>query len=251
MRKYYQIAFWITMFGVLTLSFGRSYGGYAQSFYFVTFLFPVILGTSVFFNSFLIPKYLLRKKYFRFILYTIYTLIFSVYFEILVLTLSLVVFANYRYDQLNPKTTDIVFLTVIMYFLVLVNTIILLLQEYFRGQDKTNALEAENDKVNKGHLTVKSERKSMNIDYRKIVYIESVGNYVKINHNSGKPIMTRERISAIEERLPNSFVRIHRSIIVNVNQITSFSREWVSINDLELPISRKYKDAALNRLYAI
>jgi len=251
MRKYYQIAFWITMFGVLTLSFGRSYGGYTQSFYFVTFLFPVILGTSVFFNSFLIPKYLLRKRYFRFIQYSIYTLIFSVYFEILVLTLSLVVFANYRYDQMNPKTTDILFLTVIMYFLVMLNTIVLLLQEYFRGQDKATALEAEKDKMNIGHLTVKSERKNIHIDYRKIVYIESVGNYVRINQDSGKPIMTRERISAIDERLPNSFLRIHRSIVVNVNRITSFSREGVKINDLELPVSRKYKEAVLNRLNAI
>lgn len=194
-------------------------------------------------------KVLARKKYFRFIQYSIYTLIFSVYFEILVLTLSLVVFVNYRYDQLNPKTTDIIFLTVIMYFLVLVNTIVLLLQEYFRGQDRTNALETENDKIKRGNLTVKSERKSINIDYGTIVFIESVGNYVKINHDSGKPIITKERISAIEEKLPNSFLRIHRSIVVNVNKITSFkfNREWININDLELPISRKYKEKALNR----
>ena len=164
MGKFYQIAFWSAMFVLLTILFGRSYGGYAHAFFFVTFLFPVILGTSIFFNSFLIPKYLLKKNYFRFIQYSIYTLIFSVYFEILVLTLSLIVFANYRYDQLNPKTTDIVFLTVIMFFLVLVNTTVLLLQEYFRGEDKTSALEAAHDKIMKGHLTVKSERKNINID---------------------------------------------------------------------------------------
>ena len=251
MRKYYQIAFWITTFVVLTLSFGRSYGGYEQSFFFVTFLFPVILGTSIFFNSFLIPKYLLRKKSFKFIQYSIYTLIFSVYFEILVLTLSLVVFANYRYDQLNPKTTDIVFLTVIMYFLVFVNTIVLLLQEYFKGQDRSKVLEAEHEKITRGHLSVKSERKRINIDYGSIVYIESVGNYVRINHKTGKPVMTKERISVLEEKLPDSFLRIHRSIVVNVNQVTSFNRELININDLELPISRKYKEAVRNRLNSL
>ena len=251
MRKFYHIAFWTTMFVLLTLSFGRSYGGYAHAFYFVTFLFPVILGTSIFFNSFLIPKYLLRKKYFKFIQYGVYTLIFSIYFEILVLTLSLIVFANYRYDQLNPKTTDIVFLTVIMYFLVLVNTTVLLLQKYFMGEDKTSALESEHKKIKKGHLAVKSERKNINVDYDTIRYIESVGNYVRINRDPEKPIMTKEKISTIEEKLPDSFLRIHRSIVVNVDQVTSFSREWININDLELPISRKYKEAALNRLNAV
>lgn len=248
MRYYYQIVYWIITFVILTLTFGRSYGGYAHSFYFVTFLFPVILGTSLFFNSFLVPKFLLEKKYFLFIQYSLYTLIFSVYLEILVLTLSLVVFAQYQYDQLNPKTTDIVFLTVIMYLLVFVNTIVLLLQEYFRGQDRNQALESEHDKLKKGYLTVKSDRKSINVDYGTIAYIESVGNYVKINSDSGKPIMTKEKISVIEEKLPGNFLRIHRSIVVNIDQISSFNREWVNINDLELPISRKYKESALKIL---
>jgi hypothetical protein len=248
MRKHYQIAFWIITFVVLTLSFGRPYGGYAQSFYFVTFLFPVILGTSFFYNSFLVPKYLLKKKYFIFIQYSLYTLVFSVYLEILVLTLSLIVFANYRYDQLNPRTTDIVFLTVVMYFLVFANTVVLLLQEYFIGLDKNNALKTEQEKLKKGCLIVKSERKNINVEFGTILYIESVGNYVKIIPTSGKPIMTKEKISTIEGKLPNTFIRIHRSILVNVDQITSFNKEWVNINDHELPISRKYKEPTLNRL---
>jgi DNA-binding LytR/AlgR family response regulator len=169
----------------------------------------------------------------------------------LVLTLSLVVFVNYRYDQLNPKTTDIIFLTIIMYFLVLVNTLVLILQEYFKGQERNKALETEREKLKRGHLTVKSDRKSIKIKYGEIVYIESVGNYVKIYNDSGKPILTKEKISTIEEKLSKSFLRIHRSIIVNVDQITSFSREWVNINDIELPISRKYKEVTIKRIDAL
>ena len=250
MGRFFQIAFWIVTFIILTLAFGRSYGGYAQSFYFVTFLFPVILGTSVLFNSFLVPRFLLQKLYFKFIQYSLYTLIFSVYLEILVLTLSLVVFANYRYDQLNPKTTDIVFLTVIMYFFVFANTIVLLLREFFLGQERNIVLETEQEKLKKGYLLVKFERKNINVEFRTIRYIESVGNYVKINPVSGKPIMTKEKISTIENKLPGNFIRIHRSILVNADQVTSFNREWVNMDDLELPISRKYKEAALNRLNA-
>lgn len=250
MRTYFQIIFWTISFVILTLLFGRSYGGYAQSFYFVTFLFPVIFGTSVFFNSYLLPRFLLQKKYFKFTQYSLYTLIFSIYLEILVLTLSLVVFANYRYEQLNPKTTDIVFLTLVMYFLVFANTIAILLQAYFKGQERNKALETEQEKRRKAYLSVKSERRNMNLGFENIIYVESVGNYVRINLDGGDPIMTKEKISLIEGKLPESFLRIHRSIVVNTEKITSYSHEWVFINELELPISRKYKETALKRLKA-
>lgn len=248
MSKYYQTAFWVITFVFLTLSFGRSYGGYAQSFYFVTCLFPVILGTSVFFNSFLVPRYLLRKRYLKFILYTLYALVFSVYLEILVLTLSLVVFANYQFDRMNPRTRDILFLTVLMYALVFANTIFVLLQEYLKGQDRNKALEKEWNKLKRGYLVVTSERKSIQMEFESILYIESVGNYVRIYRNSGKPVMTKEKTSAIQERLPDSFVRIHRSIVVNSDHITSFNRECVNVKEVELPIGRKHKEEALRRL---
>lgn len=248
MRRYYQIVFWAVTFIVLTLSFGRSYGGYAQSFYFVSFLFPVILGTSILFNAFLVPRFLLERKYGKFLLYSFYALVFSVYLEILVLTLSLVVLANYRYERLNPKTTDILWLTMVMYLLVFLNTILLLLQEYFRGQERNRALEQEQEKLQKKVLTVKSERKSIQIPIESILYVESVGNYVRIHRAGGSPVFTKEKISTLQEHLPVSFLRIHRSIVVNRDHITAFTREVVSLRDLELPISRKYKEATLNRL---
>ncbi|MCF8225062.1 MAG: LytTR family transcriptional regulator [Bacteroidales bacterium] len=251
MGRYFQIAFWVITFIGLTLIFGPSYGGYAQSFYFVTSLFSVILGTTVFFNSLLVPKYLLQGHYFKFAQYSIYTLIFSVYFEILVITLALVVFANYQYNQLNPKTTDIIFLTTIMYLLVFANTIVVLLQEYFKSQNRNKELEAEQEKINKGYLVVKADRKNINLDFETVLYIESVGNYVRISLADGRSIMTKEATSIIEKKLPKRFLRIHRSIVINIDHITAFNREWVIINDLDLPISRKFKTAALERLSAL
>ncbi len=97
-------------------------------------------------------------------------------------------------------------------------------------------------------ITVVSERKNINIALDSILYIESVGNYVKIHPVSDLPILSKHKISAIENKLPNMFLRIHRSIIVNANQIRSFNRECIQINDIELPISRKYKTEVLSRL---
>lgn len=244
----YQILFWILTFILLTVIFGRSYGGMAQSFYFVSFLFPVIVGTSYFFNSFLVPRYLLKKKYFKFGLYFLYTLTFSIYLELLVMTLSLRLFANYQYDKLNPQTTDIYFLTFVLYFFVFLNTVLVLIREFFKGQQRQVELETEKEKLLKGYLLVRSERKNIQILFDHIVFVESVGNYIQIHSSSGEPVLCKEKISSIEERLPDDFLRIHRSILVNKNLITSFTRESVKMAEKELPVSRKYKQYFLEKM---
>ena len=233
---------------ILTLAFGRSFGELSQSFFFVSFLFPVIVGTSYLVNAFLVPRYLLRKSYFKFILYFIYVLVFSVYLEMLVMTLSLILFANFQYTELNPKTSDVVFLTVVLYFFVFLNTIILLIKVYFMGEEKQKELEAEKQKLKKGYLVVRSERKNMQIPYDHIAYVESVGNYVRIQTSSGESILSKEKISRLKEKLPEYFLRIHRSIIVNRDKIQSFNKEWITVNENDLPLSRKYKEQIINQL---
>lgn len=248
MKRFYQTIFWIVASVILTLTFGKSYGGLAQSFYFVSFLLPVMVGTSYLVNSFLVPRFLLKKRYVEFGLYFIYTLVFSVYMEMLVMTLSLILFANFQYSELNPKTTDVIFLTVVLYFLVFMNTIMFLIQEYFKGQEKQNELEAEKERLTRGYLVVRSERKNSYVRYDDIEYVESLGNYARIITGSGQSILTKEKISTLNERLPDGFLRIHRSIIVNRDKIQAFNRELITVNEIELPLSRKYKEEVTKRL---
>ena len=248
MRRLYHTIFWIITFVILTLTFGRSYGGLSQSFYFVAFLFPVIVGTSYLVTAYLVPRFLLQRKYFKFILYFIYTLVFSVYLEMLVMTFSLILFANFQYSELNPKTTDIVFLTVVLYFFVFLNTIVFLIKEYFTGEEKNKELLEEKEKLEKGYIIVRSERKQCQIRYDTIEYVESLGNYVRIITTSGETILTKEKISSLLDRLPEGFMRIHRSILVNRDKIQTFNREWITVHDVELPLSRKYKDEVIATL---
>jgi DNA-binding LytR/AlgR family response regulator len=235
---------------ILTLAFGRSFGDLSQAFYFVSFLFPVILGTSYLVNAYLVPRYLLKKSYFKFILYFIYVLVFSVYLEMLVMTLSLILLANFHYTDLNPKTKDVVFLTAVLYFFEFFNTIIFLMKAYFMGEEKQKELEVEKQKLEKGYLVVRSERKSKQIPYDHIAYVESVGNYVRIQSSSGESILTKEKISRLNAILPDHFLRIHRSIVVNRDKIQSFNKEWITVNENDLPLSRKYKDEILKHLNA-
>jgi hypothetical protein len=248
MRRFYHTIFWIIAFVILTLTFKAPYGGMAQSFFFVSFLLPVIVGTSYLVTAYLVPRFLLRKRYLKFILYFVYTLVFSVYLEMLVMTLSLIIYANFQYTELNPKTTDIVFLTIVLYFFVFLNTIIFLIKAYFLGVEKQRDLETEMTKLEKGFLTVKSQRKKYHVQHDKIIYLESLGNYVRIVQTSDEDILTKETIGSIKSRLPQKFLRIHRSILVNREHIQSYGRETIILADKELPISRKYKEELMGIL---
>ena len=73
-----------------------------------------------------------------------------------------------------------------------------------------------------------------------ILYIESARDYLKVyTHNSS--IVTRQTISSIEAMLSDSeFIRIHRSYIVSIKKIHSFTHETVEIGNKELPIGKYY-----------
>ena len=90
-------------------------------------------------------------------------------------------------------------------------------------------------------LLVKSDRKTVKIPLHDIIYVESYSDYIKI-FTEREMILTKERISHIEENLPSSFIRTHRSFIVNAQKIRSFSAEIIEVGNKEVPISRSYRE---------
>jgi len=97
-------------------------------------------------------------------------------------------------------------------------------------------------------IFVRADRKMVKINFSEINYVESLSDYIKI-HLSDKIIVTRETISNIEAKLPkNYFIRIHRSYIVAIAKINSFTNEFIEVNNKAIPISRSYKKEVLNRL---
>lgn len=97
-------------------------------------------------------------------------------------------------------------------------------------------------------IFVRSDRKMIKIDFESIVYIESFSDYLKI-HLENKTIVTRETISAIEAKLPKQkFIRIHRSYIISIKHINSFTNEHITVVKKALPISRSYKKEVLKQL---
>lgn len=89
-------------------------------------------------------------------------------------------------------------------------------------------------------IYVKSEKKNVKILLKEILFIESLKDYIKIQ-TLNKSIVTQVPISAIEQRLPESFLRIHRSFIVALDKITAYTQHDFEIGKYQIPIGRNYK----------
>jgi DNA-binding LytR/AlgR family response regulator len=124
-------------------------------------------------------------------------------------------------------------------FLKAVNKFIDIRQSFFSIQAKEIAVSI---------IQIKADRKIFPVPASEIVYIESLDNYVKV-YTKDKILVTHETITSLEEKLStNSFVRIHRSYIVNKIHVQSIGAEFVQIFSKELPFGRVYKQSALSQL---
>ena len=117
------------------------------------------------------------------------------------------------------------------------------LPEFSIGKDPVVLEQSKTD-----FIFVRSERKMVKINFDEILYIESLSDYIKI-FTKKKTIITRETISNMEAKLPNSrFLRIHRSFLVGIDKIDTYTNEFVEVANEELPISRTYKESVLQKL---
>lgn len=80
------------------------------------------------------------------------------------------------------------------------------------------------------------------IDTENVLYIESVGNYIKIHVANEKPLLITQTMKFIGSLLPSElFTRIHKSFIVKRTAITEIKKtELTLVNKVTLPIGRKY-----------
>ncbi len=94
----------------------------------------------------------------------------------------------------------------------------------------------------KDFIFLNAERKKVKILFSEIVYIESQREYIKIV-TTKKEYFSKMSTHEMEELLPaNGFKRVHRSFIVSVSKIESYSADTVEVNGVSIPIGRGYRD---------
>jgi len=113
-------------------------------------------------------------------------------------------------------------------------------------QEDTRKKESTDD-----HIYIKTDGKLVRLNNEEILYIESMGDYVKFVL-ADKKYVSHNTIKNLEEKInPTVFLKIHRSYIVNMKKVQNIRDNTVVINGLELPISKANRAEVLKRFNVI
>ena len=91
-------------------------------------------------------------------------------------------------------------------------------------------------------VTFTSFRKPVTLRREEILYVESNDNATTVVAADGRRFKNITPISQWEASLKPQFIRIHRSYLVNKDAVTGVDVDLLNVGDIQLPISRKYKD---------
>lgn len=115
---------------------------------------------------------------------------------------------------------------------------------FFKAEEliklKKNTKKADDD-ANSDFLFVKSNKKTVKIKFSEILFIEGLGDYIKI-HLPDKKVVTNLSMKKIIGLLPEiNFYRIHKSYIIALNKIELIEGNMVKIKDSKLPVGNSYR----------
>jgi DNA-binding LytR/AlgR family response regulator len=94
----------------------------------------------------------------------------------------------------------------------------------------------------------RADRKMVKVMLNDILYVESMKDYVKVI-TGNEVIVTKQSLNSVEAMLPEKqFVRTHRSFIVSLSKVKSYTHELIEINKDEIPIGKLYRNEVLKML---
>ncbi|QSE97858.1 LytR/AlgR family response regulator transcription factor [Fulvivirga lutea] len=123
-------------------------------------------------------------------------------------------------------------------------------QKIYNGNGDKISIEKQgvDIKDSDAYIYLKSDKKMVKVMLDDILYIESLKDYIRVRTDE-KDVISHQKISYLEEKLPGEyFMRVHRSFIVPIQKITSYSASSIEVPGHEVPIGRLYKNDVLERL---
>ena len=125
----------------------------------------------------------------------------------------------------------------------------IMLPRFKMAVDKVLELNARKTSVStqRQEIYVKTEGRYIRLPYSDILYIENIGDYVKIFTQDNSYII-HTTMKYLEEKLGGQFLRVHRSFIVHLDKIVDIEENNLVIAKKVIPISRANKPELMNRL---
>jgi len=117
-------------------------------------------------------------------------------------------------------------------------------QQQFIAPEVT--MHADNSFFSEPFIYVKSEREFIKVLLKDLLYVESIKNHVKLVTTDAN-LISLMSLSHLLNKLPEKFfMQVHRSYIVSVQHISSFTQSSITINRKNIPLGRHYKQHFLS-----
>ena len=96
-------------------------------------------------------------------------------------------------------------------------------------------------------FTIKEGKRIYKVDFADIFLVQAYGDYVRL-YTSEKTYITKERFNTIKGTLPDSFLQVHRSYIINLPYLKYLEGNQVQVNNQKVPVSNTFKEELMRRL---
>ncbi|MCS4302669.1 LytTR family DNA-binding domain-containing protein [Chryseobacterium sp. BIGb0232] len=101
---------------------------------------------------------------------------------------------------------------------------------------------------NRTFAFIKTDKKLVKLFFKDIVVIKGLGNYVEVHTIDEKRYIYYRTLKDLIESLPDEFMRVHNSYIVNLTNIDSFEDNQLVCGNLKITVAKSYKDCLLNTI---
>jgi len=102
-------------------------------------------------------------------------------------------------------------------------------------------------KEKEARLFIKDGNKLVKIELSEVIYFKSEANYISVVLQD-KKILTLMTLKDLESKLPEFFMRVHRSYIVNLNKIDYINNNVIEMGKDLIPVSHSYEKELLTKI---
>lgn len=243
-RFFTHALFWVGYYLLFSLIWMKPEQGFFASFYLEFVLMPVRILAAYTMIYLLIPKYLEAAQYRQFIQGYVLLLVGAGAIQ--------TVFSHFFYQQLYLGGGEFVFgLSAWVRNAVLINTTVLLLgslkvfQLYLQVKEQGRKDPDVQGDTAANFIEVKSERRYHRLLVSDILLVKGMGNYVTYFLANGDKKIVYSSVKEALNLLPEQFLRVHRSYIINRDKIESYNKESIFIGDHEIPRGHEVADEEL------
>ncbi len=119
------------------------------------------------------------------------------------------------------------------------------LERFLKAVSKV--ITAQDNNTTTDVLAIKSGGKTYRLSGDAILFLEKDGNYM-VYHTAEHKILTRQTVQDSLIALPDHFVQVHKSFILNLHKVSSFTKESAQINGFDVPLGEMYKNEFFSKM---